>query len=79
MITTEHFRVRIRATGEWVIGSGEFGELTSPKRSEGLVFEPDQREHWKDHQEFEIAPLTEAEIMAQLPPEIAPRLPGFEW
>jgi len=77
MITTKHFRIRVIATGEWVIGSNGAEDLTTPKRADGLIFEPDQREPWEGHKDFEIVELTESEVMASLPPEVAPRLPGF--
>jgi hypothetical protein len=77
MLTIKHFRIRVVATGEWVIGPGEFGCTTTPKRTDGLIFEPDEWEKWEDDQDYEIVPLTETEIMERLGPEIAPRLPGF--
>lgn len=77
MITRKSFRVKVRATGGWVIGIGEFEELTSKNKSEAIIWKPDERRNWEDYDEFEIVEVTESEVMESLGREIAPRLPGF--
>lgn len=78
MLMRGSFRIRDRESGEWVVGYDGGAYLTTPHRTNGLVFEPHEREEWEGDKEFEIVEVTETEIMAAMGPKIAPRLPGFE-
>jgi hypothetical protein len=75
------FRLKNRSTNDWLLRfqDGSTYPIWTNNKSEALVFPEDKREFWEDDEDYQIVELSEAEIMAQLPPEIAPRLPGFEW
>jgi hypothetical protein len=80
MLTTGHFRIKSKLSGGWLMPSFGVEDEFSKDRRKAAIFKPDDRPFWESKaDEFEIIPLTESEIMAQLPPEIAPRLPGFDW